>query len=174
MRLRSAPGAKGIGPDGTSAAAAARCRASPVADRPRGRSQLYQALLDRLEHRLAAGMNLELAVDVLDMPGHGLARQAEMAGDLGVAETLGDAPEDVDLARCQLGGVERGARRRLRRVLGPAHNEARDRGRDRRMPGDEIAYRGGDIGWKRILEQIAGGADGNRRDYAFLVAEDRD
>ena len=69
-------------------------------------------------------MNLELAVDILDMPGHGLARQAEMAGDLGVAEAFGDAPEDVDLARRQFGGVERGARRRLGRVLGPAHDEA--------------------------------------------------
>jgi hypothetical protein len=53
-------------------------------------------LLQRLEHRLAAGVDFQLAVDVLDVAGHGLARQAEMAGDLGVAEALGDAPEDID------------------------------------------------------------------------------
>ena len=86
----------------------------------RGRSQPDQALLHRLEHRFAAGMDLELAVDVLDMPGHGLARQAEMAGDLGVAEALGDAPEDVDLARRQFGGVERGARAAARACSGSA------------------------------------------------------
>ena len=97
-----------------------------------------------------------------------------MAGDLGVAETLGDAPEDVDFARRQLGGVERGARRRLRRVLGPSHDEARDRGRDRRVSGDEIAHGGGDIGREGVLEQIACRADGNRGDYAFLIAENRD
>src|SRR5207249_6071788 len=158
------------GPDATSAAAGARGRAVVPPSRPRrGRSQLYQALLNRLEHRLTAGMNLELAIDVLDMPGHGLARQAEMAGDLGVTETLGDAPEDVDFARRQLGGVERGARRRLRRVLGPSHDEARDRGRDRRVSGDEVAHGGGDIGREGVLEQIACRADGNRGDYAFLT-----
>src|SRR5437868_9867114 len=84
MRPRSAPATTGIGRAGTSAAAAVRGRAAvPPSRPPRGRSQLYQALLDRFEHRFAAGMNLELAIDVLDMPGHGLARQAEMARDLG-------------------------------------------------------------------------------------------
>src|SRR5215218_7204707 len=107
MRPRSPPAAKGIGPGGPSAAAAVHGRTVVPPSRPRrGRSQLDQALLDRLEHRFTPGMNLELAIDVLDMPGHGLARQAEMAGDLGVAETLGDASEDVDLARRQFGGVE--------------------------------------------------------------------
>ena len=42
------------------------------------------------------------------------------------------------------------------------------------MPGDEVAHGGGDIGREGVLEQIARGADGNRRDHAFLVAEDRD
>ena len=42
------------------------------------------------------------------------------------------------------------------------------------MPGDELAHGGGDVGRKRVLEQIAGGADGDRRDHAFLVAEDGD
>src|SRR6266481_5536335 len=121
---------------------------TPVARRRRGRSQPYQALLNRLEHRFAPGVDLELAVDALDMPGHGLARQAEMAGDLGVAEAFGDAPEDVDLARSQLGGVERGAGRGFGRVLGPAHDEARDRSRDRRVPGHEVAHGCGDIGRK--------------------------
>ena len=113
-RRRSPPAAADIGPGGTSAAAAVRGRAAVRPARPRRLVHSRdQALLHRLEHRLAAGMDLELAVDVLDVAGHGLARQAEMAGDLGVAEALGDAPEDVDLARRQFGGVERGARRRL-------------------------------------------------------------
>src|SRR3954470_22791395 len=106
-------------------AGAADRRTAPVLRRRR--SQPDQALLHRLEHRLAAGMDFELAVDALDMSGHGLARQAEMAGDLGIAETLGDAPEDVDFARRQFGGVEGRARRRLGSVLGPAHDETRDR-----------------------------------------------
>src|SRR5207245_3757378 len=133
-RRRPPPAAGDTGPDATSAAAGARGRAVVPPSRPRrGRSQLYQALLNRLEHRLTAGMNLELAIDVLEMPGHGLARQAEMAGDLGVAETLGDAPKDVDLARRLFCGVERRAGRRLGRVLGPARGGARDRVRARRV-----------------------------------------
>src|SRR3978361_644501 len=105
-RSRSAP-ATGCTRPGARRACA-RGRAAPVS--LQHRSQPDQALLDRLEHCFAPGMDLELAVDALDVPGHGLTRQAEMAGDLGVAETLGDAPEDVDLARRQFGGVERGAR----------------------------------------------------------------
>ena len=42
------------------------------------------------------------------------------------------------------------------------------------MPGDEVAHGGGDVGRERVLEQIAGRADGDRRDHAFLVAENRD
>ena len=42
------------------------------------------------------------------------------------------------------------------------------------MPGDEVAHGGGDVGREGVLEQIAGGADGDRRDHALLVAEDRD
>jgi hypothetical protein len=39
------------------------------------------------------------------------------------------------------------------------------------MSGNEIANGRGDIGRKRILEQIAGGADRDRGDHALFVAE---
>jgi hypothetical protein len=42
------------------------------------------------------------------------------------------------------------------------------------VPGDEVAHGGGDIGRERVLEQITCRADGNRRDHALLIAEDRD
>src|SRR5258708_16280548 len=93
-RQRSAAGPKRIGGDGKPAATSScgwKSRASPR----RRPSQPDQALLQRLEHRLAAGVNFELAVDVLDVAGPGLARQYEMAGDLGVAYSLGDTPEYI-------------------------------------------------------------------------------
>src|SRR3984893_14200162 len=95
MRHRSAAGPEDTGRDGKPAAAAvgARGRESPVSPQPP--SQLDQALLQRLEHRLAAGVDLELAVDVLDVARHGLARQSKMLRDLGIAKALGDAPQDI-------------------------------------------------------------------------------
>src|SRR5262249_814403 len=96
---------------------------------PPHRSQPDQALLQRLENRLAARVDLELAVDALDMTGHRLFGKAEMFRDLGVAEPLGDAPEDVDLARRQFRRAERG--NGGARALRAPHDEARDRGRNR-------------------------------------------
>src|ERR1700686_3126113 len=99
-RQRSAAGPKRIGGDGKPAATSScgwKSRASPR-HRP---SQPDQALLQRLEHRLAPGVDLELAIDVLDVARHGLARQSKMAGDFGVAESLGDTPQDIDFARRQ-------------------------------------------------------------------------
>src|SRR5450432_3277045 len=112
MRQRSAPGARHIGANGKSAATGVADRKSPVSPRRRP-SQPDQALLERLEHRLAAGVDLELAIDVLDVARHGLPRQAQMAGDLGVAESLGDTPQDIDFARRQFYRIERRPGRRF-------------------------------------------------------------
>src|SRR4051794_19425861 len=58
--------------DGESARHAATA-AAPAMAAPQAPSQLDQALLKRLEHRLAAGVDLQLPVDALDVAGHGLA-----------------------------------------------------------------------------------------------------
>src|SRR5258708_19908902 len=76
---------------------------------PRRPSELDQALLQRLEHRLTPGMHFELAIDALDMARHGLARHPEMACDLGIAEALGDAPQNIDFPGRQLRRVQRRA-----------------------------------------------------------------
>jgi hypothetical protein len=110
---------------------------------------------------------------MLLMPGDGQARHAEMTRDLGIAEALAN-PQRMSISRRQLRGVERRPRRRLHLALGPPYDEASDRGGDRRMPGDQVADGRCDVGRKRVLEQIAGGADGDRRYHALFVAEDRD
>src|SRR5258708_28699393 len=74
---------------------------------PRRPSELDQALLQRLEHRLTPGMHFELAIDALDMARHGLARHPEMACDLGIAEALADAPQTIDFPGRQLRRVQR-------------------------------------------------------------------
>src|SRR3984893_13471912 len=118
-RQRSAAGPKRIvGGENPAATSSCGWKSRPP---PRRRpSQPDQALLQRLEHRLAAGVDLELAVDVLDVARHGLARQSKMLRDLGIAKALGDAPQDIDLARRQLDSIERRAGRRLGMLLGPA------------------------------------------------------
>src|SRR5690606_23543167 len=65
---------------------------------PPKRSERDQLPGQGLEHRLAAAVDLELAVDALDVVRHRVARDPQVVGDLVVGEALGDAPQDVDLA----------------------------------------------------------------------------
>src|SRR5690606_14100191 len=101
--------------------------------RARGaRLQLDQVPRERLEHRFAAAVHLELAVDALDVVRHGLARDPQAVGDLVVGQALGDAPQDVDLAPGQ--PELRVALLHARGVrLQAAQAVARDRGRQRRL-----------------------------------------
>src|SRR5690606_5078107 len=112
--------------------------------RRRATLQLDQVARKRLEHRLAAAVDLQLAVDALDVVRHRHLRQAQVLGDLVVGHALGDAPQDVDLAAGQADAVRlalrdlvalflAGGHGRCPGVVGlhPAQQVARDGGRQR-------------------------------------------
>ncbi len=63
-------------------------------------------MFHREERERGPASYTDLAIDVLDMVLRRSARDDELLGDLGIRETGGDEPEDVDLACAEAGGTE--------------------------------------------------------------------
>src|SRR3954470_10295929 len=165
-------------PDGTPAAAGPVSGIGPRtprggSGRPAARRSavgLDQALAHRVERRLRAVGEPELAEDVADVGLDRLLGHAELEGDRLVGPAAGDQREHLALA----GGerVERHGGRAVARDL--AHEFLDHRRVQQRAAGVDGADRADELLRRDVLEQVAHRARPHRREHLVLVDEARE